>query len=88
MLNPTLTTASANASRHEVVNWFNSLSLSVKDKPIKLVTVDELVDGVPVCLFFSKLFPSKSNLTLSFTIISKNVIRFAQRRPHQAQRQV
>ena len=59
MHNPTLTTATANASRQEVVNWFNSLELSVKNKQVKLVTVDELVDGVPICLFFSKLFPSK-----------------------------
>ena len=59
MHNPTLTTATANASRQEVVNWFNSLELSIKNKQVKLVTVDELVDGVPICLFFSKLFPSK-----------------------------
>ena len=59
MHNPTLTTATANASRQEVVNWFNSLELEIKSKKIKLVTIDQLVDGVPICLFFSKLFPSK-----------------------------
>lgn len=76
MLNPTLTNATANASRNEVVTWFNSLTLSVKDKHIKLVTVDELVDGVPVCLFFSKLFPSKIKSFLKSW--SKTVTRLAQ----------
>jgi len=61
MYSPTYTSSTANASRKEVVEWFNAFKLKSKSYEVKLTSIVDLTDGTAVCLFFALHFPALLN---------------------------